>query len=1273
MNLSFLREGLAVALVATAGSLFAANISYNGGAGGDFASDGIWTGGKAPVDGDTAGLTTWNTAEVGFFLSSDYATELKRMTIGMCKTPGHMSFDTKGFDFAPKTSQVGTYQDANGVLTIVGPKGYGQLSVSRPTDPNHAPYVFRDSRFDMYKFEDGTGLVDFNRGLFDFGLDSGEAMSLGEWEPSSEFRFSGSSQLKVGKLTTLFNGNLTSGGSSDDVAYRLAFAGGDHTVSHFVYGNGNREWKGQHLVVVSNATLSVDKFEMAPYGIATFVTGPGGILNIGTGGIGLTNANYYGSVRKAENHVFVDRGTWNFNAAERAVMLGAARNDCKVVFGADGATFNQNTGRVLFYGNHAFAFTNTQWNATAEGSYWSAQYGSMIDIVGGQLNAREIRLAENGKASLTVDGGTHAISTLKFGNNTATDTATLTVKGDASLTVAGGIGVDSYSRAIVTVEGTNTVLETPNWYIAKKVNNPEDTTENNCVTIDAAHVKVGDQVDVATGSSRRGILRLRNGALLEAKRVMCSSGVGKTGGLGEIEADGATLRARSKQDGDYDGLISYQDKVSVGAGGFTVDTAGYDVRLRFNHRITNKAGARGVLTKAGAGVMKFYMKCSSYGFVTDYDVAETRIAGGEALMVDETTTLATDLTVENQATLSLVGAARTLNLNALAVTNGIVRLDADDRIVVDGPVSFDRVKLSLTTAPTAGGEAVDLLSVRGEMDEATSRSWSDAVLANAVADGYHASFTAVYDEQTDRTALKVSVVENTPMSKVTTWIGTDGDWAKPGNWSDGVPAYDTIARFADNGAAKTVVVSEGARAGALDFESGGFTLTGAAVALKATGEAARIRGTVGEATVDVPVRPQSAFVVDVTDAEAAVTLARELEFSDAFAFTKSGDGALVLNGGNVISGNVFLNGGLTDVYSPTNAFGAARTTTKVYLASAAKLHLHGACVDVPMEVTGSGTLAGQLLFAEGTTNELVEMRNPSGALYFTVEADAVAFCHDWRALTTSYKYGAGTFVLDGTVWQQVYATMAGTTSVAAVKMVRPKNNSLDETDGVQTAFRVDGRLRVDCDAFKHDWNSISFYAKTGVFDLNGHDVELGGINLASASAFGRLTSATPARFTHRWNGAQSDLTNFDIGGEVTFVFNAKTKNLNIDAPMSTMGGLVVTNGTLTMTANASWLNPTNATVFVGGPNDGRLVIGKSKTFAKTMDFDLREQGVLELANGVRQRCRQLYLDGAAEPAELGTWGATGSGAQHVDDSHFAGTGVLDVRGDKPLGLLLLLR
>ena len=47
------------------------------------------------------------------------------------------------------------------------------------------------------------------------------------------------------------------------------------------------------------------------------------------------------------------------------------------------------------------------------------------------------------------------------------------------------------------------------------------------------------------------------------------------------------------------------------------------------------------------------------------------------------------------------------------------------------------------------------------------------------------------------------------------------------------------------------------------------------------------------------------------------------------------------------------------------------------------------------------------------------------------------------------------------------------------------------------------------------------------------------------------------------------------------------------------------------------------------------------------------------------------MDGVTIPR--GTWGATGSGAEHIDDAHFAGTGVLKVARDnlvRPTFLLI---
>ena len=48
-------------------------------------------------------------------------------------------------------------------------------------------------------------------------------------------------------------------------------------------------------------------------------------------------------------------------------------------------------------------------------------------------------------------------------------------------------------------------------------------------------------------------------------------------------------------------------------------------------------------------------------------------------------------------------------------------------------------------------------------------------------------------------------------------------------------------------------------------------------------------------------------------------------------------------------------------------------------------------------------------------------------------------------------------------------------------------------------------------------------------------------------------------------------------------------------------------------------------------------------------------GTIVLPDG-EEHCQKCYVDGVT--LERGTWGATGSGAEHIDDARFAGAGVL---------------
>lgn len=81
-------------------------------------------------------------------------------------------------------------------------------------------------------------------------------------------------------------------------------------------------------------------------------------------------------------------------------------------------------------------------------------------------------------------------------------------------------------------------------------------------------------------------------------------------------------------------------------------------------------------------------------------------------------------------------------------------------------------------------------------------------------------------------------------------------------------------------------------------------------------------------------------------------------------------------------------------------------------------------------------------------------------------------------------------------------------------------------------------------------------------------------------------------------------------------------------------------------------------------NNAALVVTCPNTLENaTIVFDGFEnaQGTLTLPADLTETCQKLYIDGVSMP--VGTYGATGSGAENIDDVHFFGTGVLNVLRD----------
>lgn len=182
-----------------------------------------------------------------------------------------------------------------------------------------------------------------------------------------------------------------------------------------------------------------------------------------------------------------------------------------------------------------------------------------------------------------------------------------------------------------------------------------------------------------------------------------------------------------------------------------------------------------------------------------------------------------------------------------------------------------------------------------------------------------------------------------------------------------------------------------------------------------------------------------------------------------------------------------------------------------------------------------------------------------------------------------------------------------------------------------------------------------------VLNLNGNDQTVGLWRSGRDNADPRiLCSVTPATFTVSQNS--DTLFNGTITGAVSIV-KLGTGNLMLtNAFITTSGGFTVSNGTLTV-ANKGTFGSNSTNIVVGGT--GTLLLSNAVAIADSAVVTMPADGVntakINLAGGGEEKVGWLFYGNGMQRA--GTYGATGSGAGHVDNTHFSGSGTLRVLHD----------
>jgi len=505
--------------------------------------------------------------------------------------------------------------------------------------------------------------------------------------------------------------------------------------------------------------------------------------------------------------------------------------------------------------------------------------------------------------------------------------------------------------------------------------------------------------------------------------------------------------------------------------------------------------------------------------------------------------------------------------------------------------------------------------------------------------------------------LGIALLASSTLASNRIWDGggTEANWDLADNWDGTIPVAGDALFF--GGSAKvtnTNNLADGTAFSGMTFnsEAGAFSLWGNAVTLE--GNISNLSSNTQTVKLPLSLSGLSTF------------------YSPGANFTVngtiSGSGGLIadvtnrtftLTASNTYEGVTYVTNG-TLAMTHSCALGSTNAPTMVYGRQNGRLQLGGG-LDIyePLTLNGQRPNYGQTLTCSGGRNTIWGMISKINEIRVGCGSGiTLVFAGGFQSLTSG-----GDVILNpggGTILFRDHSVHLGTGSIYLDQSGLIALAVAGNTWGDTRAAGSGGKIRADVTNVLPAATRLVIgagHSPSGNFDLNGYDQTVGQLATDTVNAGTRvIMSVKPAVLT--LNQSATTLYNGLISGAVHIIKNGTGTITFTNGISTTTGDFTVNTGTVVVAQSASL--GTNANTIVNG---GILELRTETALWNGTSLFIANAGKVKIASGVSATVQKLYINGLQQ--ERGTYGTATSGASHIDDSHFADSGVLHVLYDKP--------